>query len=211
MTLFIHLLGQTRLLVDAQLLRLTAPPKTLPLLGYLLLHCRRPLDRQRVAFALWPDESEGAARANLRRHLHHLQHALPPAPAERPWLLNEDGVIGWNSLSDFWLDVDEFERLGQQPVKLEEAVACYTGALLPDVYDDWIFADRERLHNRYLDALLRLSIRHRTQHNYAKALNFAQKLLADEPFREDVVRQLMQQFQIWQFHRDEIPFERQFT
>lgn len=211
MTLFIHLLGQTRLLVDAQLLRLTAPPKTLPLLGYLLLHCRRPLDRQRVAFALWPDESEGAARANLRRHLHHLQHALPPAPAERPWLLNEDGVIGWNSLSDFWLDVDEFERLGQQPVTLEDAVTCYTGVLLPDVYDDWIFADRERLQNRYLDALLRLSIRHRTQHNYAKALNFAQKLLADEPFREDVVRQLMQQFQIWQFHRDEIPFERQFT
>lgn len=36
--LFIYLFGQPRLLFDSQALKLNAPPKTVPLLVYLLLH-----------------------------------------------------------------------------------------------------------------------------------------------------------------------------
>ena len=77
--LHISLLGQPSFSLEAVPLRFNAPPKTLPLLAYLLLHRTRPVAREQIAFALWPDEREAIARANLRRHLHHLTHALSRA------------------------------------------------------------------------------------------------------------------------------------
>jgi DNA-binding SARP family transcriptional activator/predicted ATPase len=191
MALCIHLFGQPRLMFQAQPVKVIAPPKTLPLLAYLLLHRHQPVERQQVAFALWPDDPEAAARANLRRHLHQLQHALPPAPLGQPWLLSDATTLGWNLQADFWLDVAEFERLSTQPAALEEAAACYSGDLLETVYDDWVFFERERLRSLYFDILTRLVLQHRAQRNYARAIAFARQCLARDPFREDMVRQLI--------------------
>lgn len=191
MTLVIHLFGQPKLLLDSTPIKFNAPPKTLPLLAYLLLHRRQALERQSAAFALWPDDSESAARANLRRHIHQLQNALPPAAPERPWLLGDSRTIGWNPQADFWLDVAEFERLGGHPDHLEAAAACYTGELLEPIYDDWVFFERERLLNQYFDILTRLVFQHRECRNYPKAIVFARQLLNRDAFREDTLRQLI--------------------
>lgn len=48
--------------------KFSAPPKTLPLLAFLLLHSDQPVNRETLAFTLWPDETETNARANVRRH-----------------------------------------------------------------------------------------------------------------------------------------------
>ena len=191
MTLIIHLFSQPKLLLDSTPVKFNAPPKTLPLLAYLLIHRRQALERQNIAFALWPDDSESAARANLRRHLHHLQNALPPAPPERPWILGDSRTIGWNPHADFWLDVAEFECLGGQPDHLEEAAACYLGDLLETIYDDWVFFERERLLNQYFDLLTRLVFQLRERRDYPKAIAFARQLLSRDPFREDTLRQLL--------------------
>jgi DNA-binding SARP family transcriptional activator len=105
MTLCVHLLGQPRLLLHAQPVKFAAPPRALPLLAYLPLNRSQAVERQQAAFALWPDDTEAAAWANLRRHLHQLQRALPPAPPDRPWLLSDATTLGWNPRTDFWLDV----------------------------------------------------------------------------------------------------------
>ena len=47
------------------------------LLALLLLRQEVAQPRQRLAFLLWPDSSEGQARANLRHLLHVLRRALP--------------------------------------------------------------------------------------------------------------------------------------
>ncbi len=93
--LHIALFGQPSLFLDAAPLRFNAPPKTLPLLAYVLLHRTGPVAREQIAFALWPDEREHAARANLRRHLHHLTHALPAS--DRPWLTATGRALQWNA------------------------------------------------------------------------------------------------------------------
>ncbi|MFZ5820634.1 MAG: AAA family ATPase [Chloroflexota bacterium] len=189
MTLFIHLLGKPQLLLDGAALKFNAPPKTLPLLAYLLLHRKQTLERQNVSFALWPDDSESDARANLRRHIHQLQRVLPPA--DRPWLVGDTRTVGWNPDSDFWLDLAEFERLAAQPDQLEAAAACYTGDLLETIYDDWVFFERERLLNQFYDLLTRLTFHHRAQRDFPKAIGFARQLLNRDPFREDALRQLI--------------------
>ncbi len=191
MTLQIRLLGPVRLQLDSHLLQVNAPPKTLPLLGYLLLHRDQVLERQQVAFALWPDDPESDARANLRRHIHQLQRALPAGPAERPWLVSDARTICWNPNADYWLDVAELESLSVCPDRLEEAAGLYQGDLLEAFYDDWIFFERERLRGLFLDLLARLAGQQRAQGNFPKAILTCQQLLQQDPFREDILRQLV--------------------
>ena len=53
------------------------PRKTLNVLGYLILNRARPVTRDSIAFALFPDEDEDKARTSLRRNLSYLLSALP--------------------------------------------------------------------------------------------------------------------------------------
>ncbi len=105
----IYLFGQIRLEYDGGAWKYAALPKTLPLWAYLLLHGDHPLERARLAFTLWPDDSEPAALANLRRHLYALRRTLPP-PGDQPWLLTDAETVRWNPAAAYWLDVAEFER-----------------------------------------------------------------------------------------------------
>ncbi len=187
----IHLFGQPRFLADGQPFRLAAPPKTLPLWAYLLLHASQPIGRDTLAFALWPDESEANARANLRRHLHHLQRALPAAPPRHPWLLSDAKTVRWNPAADYWLDVSQFEQAGSTVDDLASAVALYTADLLENVYEDWLFAERERLRNLYVAHLDRLISESWTHRDHRRAIAYCQQLLAKDPLREDVAQRLI--------------------
>jgi DNA-binding SARP family transcriptional activator len=187
-TFEIRLLGQPRFTVSGKPHRLSAPPRTLPLLAYLLLHRGAHLTRENIAFALWPDDSEDEARANLRRHLHHLKEALPDAGA--PWFVAEGETVSWQTSSEAWFDVDAFERhVAAQ--ELDEAVALYAGDLLSSVYDDWIIAERERLRAQFLTALEKLLLRARSRREFAAAADCARRILENDPWREDILRQLM--------------------
>ncbi len=191
MTLYIHLLGYLRLFDDELPRHFRAQPRVLPLWAYLLLHRARPVPRRTLAYLLWPDVPEATAQANLRRHLYGLRQALPASPEGRPWLLLQSGTVQWNPAADCWLDVAEFERLSASPEHLARAVALYTGDLLPEVYEDWILLERERLRSLYLDCLGRLVAESRAHDNLPRAIAYAQQILAHDPLQEGVVRELI--------------------
>ncbi|RPI30703.1 MAG: hypothetical protein EHM70_13215 [Chloroflexota bacterium] len=187
--LHIYLLGQPRLVWDSQPLPLAAPPKTLPLCAYLLLHRDTPIKRAALSYILWPDSPEKEARANLRRHIHYLQKMLPAS--EPGWLRMDGDSIQWNADTSFWLDVAEFERLSAGQAALAQAIDLYNGDLLSNVYDDWVYIDRERLRDIYLGDLSQLVYLERSRRNYPQAVVYAQMVLACDPMREDIVRQLI--------------------
>jgi predicted ATPase/DNA-binding SARP family transcriptional activator len=187
----IHLFGHLRLYSDGQAVKFAALPKTLPLWGYLLLNRQVAIPRDSLAAVFWPDVSESEARANLRRHLHELKRVLPAAPAEQPWLITDTFTVQWNSAADYWLDVAEFEQFCANDDQLPEAVNLYAGDLLPSVYEDWIFVERERLRDLFFSALSRLIEQSRRRHNLPQAIAYAQQVLNHDPVREDVVRDLM--------------------
>jgi len=187
----LHLLGQFRFFDDEKPLKFSAPPKTLPLLAFLLLHSDQPIARETLAFTLWPDETETDARTNVRRHLHHLTRALPPSRDDAPWLILDAETAQWNPGSDFWLDVAEFKHASARLDRLADAVDLYTGDLLASVYDDWLFYPREQLRMLFFADLNQLVLRCRAEREYARALEYAQRLLAHDPLREDTARQLI--------------------
>jgi DNA-binding SARP family transcriptional activator len=185
------LFGRPRLLLDEIALSGGGRPKVVPLLAYLLLHRGTALPRQTIANALWPDEPEDEARANLRRHLNYLQHLLPQAAEGRPWLLASGGTLQWNPSSDVWLDVEEFDALSALPHRRRDAMALYAGELLAGVEAEWIEADRERRRARYHETLAAYIATLRAAREFAPAIAAAQRLLADDPWREDTLRALV--------------------
>src|SRR5579863_9197297 len=187
----IHLFGHPRFVLGAEPFKFGAPPKTLPLLAYLVIHRHAAISREKLAFTLWEDDTEEDARANLRRHLHHLQRALPAVDPSTPWVLSDGDTLQWNPDSPSWIDVCEFDRLVSSDGTRETAVAVYGGELLDTLYDEWIFPHRDRLRNEYLSALSDLLVEARGERNSAKATAYAQAILSNDPWREDTVRALM--------------------
>jgi predicted ATPase/DNA-binding SARP family transcriptional activator len=193
--LSIYLFGQLRVLAGSPADGAPHPfrglPKTLPLWAYLLLHHKQALKRDRLAFTFWPDASEELARTNLRRHLHDLRRALPAPSPDAPWLLVEGESVQWNPDAPYWLDVAEFERLSATPEGLAAAVSLYTEDLLPEVYDDWIFFERERLRNLLFADLERLIAQYQARGDLKRAIACAGQILRHDPLREETARLLM--------------------
>jgi DNA-binding SARP family transcriptional activator len=187
----LHLLGEIRAEYGGESFRIAAPQRSIALLAYLLVHRRAPTARDKIAFALWPDETEDDARVNLRHALHRLTRALPPPSGEEPWINADLENVQWNPKSDAWLDLEEFERRVASGQERASSIELYTGELIEGVYDDWTLAHRERVSTLYLDTLSALVNEARSNRDFGRAAVAAQRLLASDPWREDAVRSLM--------------------
>ena len=157
------------------------------LLAYLLLHRDAPQPRQHLAFKLWADSTEPQARTNLRHVLHNLRRALPDADR---FIDVTPRTLRWCPEAPLWLDVAVFEQAVAEG-RLEEAVETYTGELLEGNYDDWLLEERERLGQLHLDALELLAQRLDEQGSLFDAIRYAERLLRQDPLREETYRLLM--------------------
>jgi DNA-binding SARP family transcriptional activator/tetratricopeptide (TPR) repeat protein len=175
---------------DGKQLKFAGPRKAAALLAYLLLHERQRIDRQALAFTLWPDDDEDAARAALRRHLYLVTRALPEAGKE-PWIAADATTVGWNPLAPAVVDVARFRALSADEAGLAEAAALYAGDLLAAFDDEWIVDERDRFRQRHTENLERLIAKCRESGDSAGAIRYAQELLRLDPWREDAIRHVI--------------------
>ena len=185
----IHLFGHLEVALDGGRFNLATPRKSLQVLAYLLLHRESPVSREYLAFVLYPDDEEGAARTKLRATLAELPKILPQ-PADRYVVVDVDKVA-WNPDADVWLDVDAFVAASNDRSRLGEAIGLYRGDLLPEVYDEWLDVLRERYRNAYLRCLSERVSELRRQADLAQAIETARNVLAVDPWREDMVRRII--------------------
>ena len=176
----IRLLGSVELRLGSAPLSPPESARAVSLLAYLLVHRGVPQPRRRVAFLLWPDSSEAQARTNLRKALHALRRALPDG-----FLDGDTQTLAWRTDAPCDLDLDAFERAlaADDP---RRAIEAYGGDLLDGSYDEWVLAERERLRDRYADALERLAAG-----SGDAALGYAERLVRHDPLRETGHRALM--------------------
>ena len=168
------------------------------LLAYLVMHRDSPQPRQRLAFLFWPEASEAQARANLRKALYDLRRLLPSI---EDFVQIEDHFLHWRSSTATTLDVELFvtclaqarqaNRQEVAQVALEQAVALYTGDLLPDCYDDWLLPEREQLRQHYIRALEQLVGLLEQKRELTSALDYAQRILQCDALHESTYRLLM--------------------
>ncbi len=168
------------------------------LLAYLLLHRHVAVLRAQLAFLLWPDSSETQARTNLRHLLHTLRRSVPPV---EQLLEVTPRTLQWRPQAEVWLDVAAFESAldlaaasageDERLQALREAVAAYAGDLLAGCYDEWLLAERERLHERHLQALQELTALLERRGELTEAIRHAEQLQRLDPLREETCRALM--------------------
>lgn len=160
------------------------------LLAYLLLHRDAPQPRQRLASLLWPESSEAQSRTNLRHLLHTLRRALPQADR---FLEIAPRTLRWRPDLPVRVDVAVFEAAleGAGEQTLRDAIEIYGGDLLEGHYDEWILEERERLRERYLDALSRLASMLADRGDAGEAIRWSERLVASDPLREEAHRLLM--------------------
>lgn len=198
----IRLLGGLDVRYGTERLRTLESPRLQSLLAYLLLHRDARQQRQHLAFVLWPDSTEAQARTNLRQLLHHLRRAIPQADS---FLEVGPASIQWRPDGPFSLDVAQFELAASRADEgddaevrgiLEEAAALYGGELLPGCYDEWTLADRERLRDRNIALLERLTTILEKERDYRDAARYAELLLRSDPLHESTYRRLMRLYSL---------------
>ena len=198
----VRLLGDFSVVYGQATLTSVSTPRLQMLLAYLVLHRATPQFRQHLAFHFWPDSSEAQARTNLRREFHHLRQVLPDADR---FVSTDARTLQWRADAPATLDVADFEAAiaaaeraeagGDQAAarrSLEAAAVAYAGDLLPGCYDEWLLPERERLRALYIGALERLVDLLEANREYAAAARYAQRMMRDDPLREDICRRLMQ-------------------
>ncbi|MFQ5578366.1 MAG: BTAD domain-containing putative transcriptional regulator, partial [Anaerolineae bacterium] len=168
------------------------PPQQRLLLAYLALHPGQPVDRRKLAFTLWPDTTEAAARRTLRQQLHRLRQILASLALPPETLVSRGGQLFFNPGANLWIDVREFERQIFDPRWQIEAIELHRAELLPDRQADWLQPLRSDLREKYMAALRSQIDIANMQRNYPRAPYYAHRLLQADPLRESSHRIYME-------------------
>lgn len=145
----VSLLGQFEVLYDGGRLNI-ATRNAQALFAYLVLNPGQAHRRERLAGLLWPDSAEESARSNLRHELWRLRKALKET--REKFLLVTDLTVAFDSAQPYTLDATLLEAVpveGTTADELMTALRVYGGELLPGFYQEWVFAERERLQAAY--------------------------------------------------------------
>ena len=170
--------------------------KAQALVAYLAVPRGRAHPRDKLASLLWGDTGDEQARQSLRQTLVALRRALPATGP--PILVVDRDTIGLDpGVVD--VDVSAFERLaaGTTAKALTHAGALYQGELLAGIrvteapFEDWLAAERARLHALAIDSLNRLLQCQLAEGTPQAAVQTAHRLLALDPLQEVVHRALM--------------------
>ena len=197
----ISLLGGFRIVAGAEPAGHVSQPRLQLLLAYLILHRQSAQSRSQLAYLFWPETNDKQAHTNLRKLLYLLRRALPDADRR---LCITAGTVQWRDDAPAIVDVIEFEgaiaaadlaeKQGDRPTMqrwLEEAVDRYPGELLPEFYEDWVLAERERLGQHFARSLARLIQVCEEGRDYRSAIEHAKRLLRHDPLHESNYRRLM--------------------
>ena len=206
----VYLFGNFRLTCHGNTVEVQLGPIAQALLSYLLINRHRTHRRETLATLFWGDYTEKRARHCLNTMLWRLRRLLEPegVPNGTYLITAPAGEIGFNCESDYWLDVEIFEKGVKRALALdvaemnaatahevEQALRLYTNDLLDGLYDNWALWERERLHRLHLNGLIHLMRYHKHHGAYEKSLACGQEILRIDPLREEVHREMMRTYQ----------------
>jgi DNA-binding SARP family transcriptional activator len=152
----------------------------------LLALTRRPRTREAIAADLWPD-SMAISTGPLRQALYQLRQALSAIGLDPDDVLEADAEsLGLAPTIVASLDVLTFERCSDDPqCSPDQAVAMYAGDLAEGLGHDCFAAERERLADRYEDALAIVATRRLEAGDFVGARIAAEQLVVRDPLREE--------------------------
>lgn len=190
----LRLLGDFSLELPISGRRARVGRKAQALLALAAMHGTAGASRGRLVALLWADHGEEAARSALRQCLHLLRREL----ADSADGLDSDGDRIVLRVPSFEVDVRRFEVLAEsRDIKnMLAAASLYRGDFLQTLdagneFEHWAVAERERLRDLAQGLLARMSECAEGETACEATLQFAHRLLANDPLHEGCYRALM--------------------
>lgn len=163
----------------------------------LLLTHERPLRRDEIVVALWPDAGGRRASSAFHSTLYRVRRAL-----YGECIVASGGAYALNPLGTFRYDVREFDRSSKAARGMAEgdpsyvdalraAIDLYGGPFAPSLESEWAHTRRLRLEETFLELAARLADRLLWQGNHAEAAQTCQRILEYDPYNEAAYYRLM--------------------
>jgi DNA-binding SARP family transcriptional activator len=179
--------------------------KGLAVLKYLVSQRGRPVNKDVLMEAIWPESGPETARRNLHQAVYSLRQTLRSNDATFQHIEFYNDYYRINSELDLWIDFVAFEQLAQEGQQLmaagrmeaaaqsyARAEALYQGDFFEgDLYEAWTAPQREQLRRLYLDITSWRLEQLVERKEFAAASLLAQKLLAQDSCHEQAHRCLM--------------------
>ena len=172
--------------------------KSQAMLAYLGVKPAQLVSRDKMASLLWSSTATEQARQSLRQTLSSLRKELGQLSPDRKILVEDGDFLSLDS-SLVTVDVAEFEKLTSSTSDgdLARSVALYRGDFLEgfeldeERFDQWILAERDRLHRLALRAHTLLVDSHARSGALDEAIAVAHQSLRIDPLQESMHRTLM--------------------
>jgi predicted ATPase/DNA-binding SARP family transcriptional activator len=163
-----------------------------------LLAASRPVTRDQLGAALWPD----LAPQQLGNALHTALRALRRALGDPGWIVYREGCYRFNTAMEHESDIETFEQAlaaarRASPAAaalpdLQRAVAAYGGDFLAGMAaGEWAQARRDELARRFEAALLATGRLHAAAGRHQPAAAAFRRAVAHDPLNETAHRELM--------------------
>lgn len=185
---YVRLLGGFSLVRGGRGIEL--PPSVQRIVAFLALRGPSPASRSMLCYRLWPDVDERECSARLRSGLWRLRQRCADVVDGQG-----DVVALGPAVRVDVRDADEHGRRILEPtVPLDDRVddlEALSSDVLPEWWDEWVIAERERWRQLRLHALEALASRLGDAGRYEQALQAALTAVAAEPLRESPHRVLV--------------------
>jgi DNA-binding SARP family transcriptional activator len=152
--------------------------------------------REVILDIFWPKYSTAKAKSVFHATLYRMRRVLPK------------GTVGYDSSNevyffdlqrDFWYDVAVFTNLmdevrrgnGNLENLTRQVLGIYKGDYLIGIYSNWCLQKREALRRLYVDGLEQQANMFANRGELEEAMDLYHQVVINEPFREDVHRELM--------------------
>ncbi|HST53272.1 MAG TPA: BTAD domain-containing putative transcriptional regulator [Pyrinomonadaceae bacterium] len=160
----------------------------------------RRVSKDAIIDTFWGESDFGSVEKNFHPTISHIRKALNSnQPLKQNFLLYRDGDYQLNPEFSYQIDTEEFDRHvaegdaarrsrdSEAFVKAyETAAALYRGEFMQGSYDEWAVEQRSYYREQYLRLLEILAQSAQKSEEWARSLSIAQRILREDPFREDV-------------------------
>ena len=161
-------------------------------------HRRAPKDM--IVDTFWRDVDLKAIEKNFHPTMSHIRKALNSnQPLKQNFLGYRDGEYQLNQEFSYRIDTEQFDQFisdGEAArrerdfdrciMSYEQAVSLYRGEFMQGSYDTWVEEQRSYYREQFLRILQSLAAVAEKRQEFVQAMALAQKILRDDPFREDI-------------------------
>ena len=161
---------------------------------------RRPLRKEEIVAALWPDLPDEKTTSAFHSNMYRLRKALYPEV-----IAKDSGRYILDPRSQFEFDVERFQELlakaGSRPKGseetislMEQALALYSGPFAMDFYSEWAETLRWQLAEQHMSLLTTLATVFSDAKEYKRSADICQRILELDEYNEAAWYRLMSNY-----------------